>query len=180
MPFELLPRIFTCYLSFDCHHSTLEWEQVHFTGKKTDGCGHFLKFTQLTHDSTVAAIQGSSQYAMTMVPSRASQMACLGTWLSDKESTANVSGDAGNLGSIPGWGRSPGEGKGNPFQYSRLENPMDRGAWWATVHWVTQSWTWLSNWAHRHGSFRPWSWKKGWRLKSQPTCLTSDLGRLIA
>ena len=37
-------------------------------------------------------------------------------------------------GSIPGWGRSPGEGNGNPLQYSCLENPMDRGAWWATVH----------------------------------------------
>ena len=42
--------------------------------------------------------------------------------------------NAGDLGSIPGSGRSPGEGNGNPFQYSCLENPMDRGAWWATVH----------------------------------------------
>ena len=42
--------------------------------------------------------------------------------------------DAGDLGSIPGWGRSPGGGHGNPLQYSCLENPMDRGAWWATVH----------------------------------------------
>ena len=41
---------------------------------------------------------------------------------------------AGGLGSIPGSGRSPGEGNGNPLQYSCLENPMDRGAWWATVH----------------------------------------------
>ena len=39
-----------------------------------------------------------------------------------------------DLGSIPGSGRSPGEGRGNPLQYSGLENPMDRGAWWATVH----------------------------------------------
>ena len=36
---------------------------------------------------------------------------------------------------------SPGEGRGNPLQYSCLENPMDGGAWWATVHWVTQRWT---------------------------------------
>ena len=43
-------------------------------------------------------------------------------------------GDAGDLGSIPGSGRSPGEGNGNPLQYSCLENPMDRRAWWATVH----------------------------------------------
>ena len=41
--------------------------------------------------------------------------------------------NAGNLGSIPGMGRSPGEGNGNPLQYSCLENPMDTGAWWATV-----------------------------------------------
>ncbi|MCH3754006.1 hypothetical protein LZB89_09000, partial [Campylobacter coli] len=43
--------------------------------------------------------------------------------------------NAGDLGSILGSGRSPGEGNGNPLQYSCLENPMDRGAWWATVHW---------------------------------------------
>ena len=40
----------------------------------------------------------------------------------------------GDLGSIPGSGRSPGEGNSNPLQYSCLENPMDRGSWWATVH----------------------------------------------
>ena len=45
----------------------------------------------------------------------------------------------GDLGSIPGSGRSPGEGNGNPLQYSCLENPMDRGAWWATVHGVPKS-----------------------------------------
>ena len=43
----------------------------------------------------------------------------------------------GDAGSIPGLRRSPGEGNGNPLQYSRLENPMDRGAWWATVRGVT-------------------------------------------
>ena len=53
--------------------------------------------------------------------------------------------NAGDLGSIPGLGRSPGEGNGNPLQYSCLENPMDGGAWWATVHGVTKSWTRLSN-----------------------------------
>ena len=44
-----------------------------------------------------------------------------------------------------GWEDFPGEGNGNPLQYSCLENPMDRGAWWATVHRVTKSWTWLSD-----------------------------------
>ena len=53
----------------------------------------------------------------------------------DKESTCN----AGDLGSIPGLGRSPGGGNGYPLQYSCLENPMDRGAWWATVHGVAKS-----------------------------------------
>ena len=47
--------------------------------------------------------------------------------------------NAGDLGLIPGLGRYPGEGNGNPFQYSCLENPMDGGAWLATVHGVTKS-----------------------------------------
>ena len=42
--------------------------------------------------------------------------------------------NSGDTGSIPGWGRSPGEGNGYPFQYSCLGNPVDRGAWWPTVH----------------------------------------------
>ena len=50
-------------------------------------------------------------------------------------------------GSIPGLGRSPGEGNGNPLQYSCLENPMDGGAWWATVHGVAKSRTRLSDFA---------------------------------
>ena len=58
----------------------------------------------------------------------------------DKASACN----AGDLGSIPGLGRSPGEGNGNPLQYSCLENPMDRGAWQATVHGVAKSRTGLS------------------------------------
>ena len=62
--------------------------------------------------------------------------------------------DERDAGSIPGSGRSPGEGNGNSFQYSRLENPMDRGAWWATVHEVTESRTWLSDWAQIHSSYR--------------------------
>ena len=52
---------------------------------------------------------------------------------------------AGDLGSIPGSEKSPGEGNGNSLQYSWLENSMDRGAWWATGHEVTKSWTRLSD-----------------------------------
>ena len=49
--------------------------------------------------------------------------------------------NAGDLGLIPGSERSPGEGNGNALQYSCLENYMDRGDWWATVHGITKSWT---------------------------------------
>ena len=52
-------------------------------------------------------------------------------------------GDVRDMGSIPGSGRSPEEEHCNLPQYSCLENPMDRGAWWAIVHRVTHSWTWL-------------------------------------
>ena len=62
----------------------------------------------------------------------------------DKVSACN----AGDTVSIPGSGRSPGGGNGNPFQYSCLGNPMDRGAWRATVHGVTKSWTRLSKTQH--------------------------------
>ena len=58
-----------------------------------------------------------------------------------KASACNV----GDMGSIPGLGRSTGEGNVNPLQYSCLENPMDRGAWWATVHGVAKSQTQLSD-----------------------------------
>jgi len=48
--------------------------------------------------------------------------------------------NAGYMSLIPGSGRSPGEGNSNPFQYSGLGNPMDRGVWWATVHRVPKEW----------------------------------------
>ena len=58
--------------------------------------------------------------------------------------------NAGDLSLIPGSGRSPGEGNGNPLQYSYLGNPMDRGAWWATVHGVTKSWARQNDLATNH------------------------------
>ena len=64
--------------------------------------------------------------------------------------------NAGDLDSIPGLGRSPVEGHGNPLQYSCLENPMGRGAWWATAHGVTRSQTRLSDWAE-HSTHPPYS-----------------------
>ena len=61
-----------------------------------------------------------------------------------KESTCNA-GDTEDEDLTPGLGRSPGEGKGNPLQYSCLKNPIDGKVWWAAVQWVTKCWTQLSN-----------------------------------
>ena len=69
--------------------------------------------------------------------------------LDGKESACN----AGDLGSIPGLGRSPGEGNGYPFQYSYLENLMDRGAWQATVHGIKKNGTQLSD-----SLKKKWTW----------------------
>ena len=57
----------------------------------------------------------------------------------DDSVVKNLLDNAGDVGSIPGSGRSPGEGKSNPLQYSCLGNPMDKGAWWATVHVIAES-----------------------------------------
>ena len=64
-----------------------------------------------------------------------------------KNPLANT-GDARDMGSIPGLRRSSGIGHGNPFRYSCLENPMNRGAWWTTVHGVTKSQTLLKDSTH--------------------------------
>ena len=75
-----------------------------------------------------------------------------GSWASEATGSSRClhgkepAAKAGDSGLIPGSGRSPGEESGNPLQYSRLENPMDRGAWWAAVQGVTKSWTRLSDW----------------------------------
>ena len=53
----------------------------------------------------------------------------------------NPPANAGDRGSIPGWGKSPGEGNGSSLQHSCLGNPMDGGAWWATVHGFAKGWT---------------------------------------
>ena len=69
-------------------------------------------------------------------------------WLGDFPSGLGSKASAYNSGdprSVPGSGRSPGEGNGNPLQYSCLENPMDGGTWWAIVHGVPKSQTWMSD-----------------------------------
>ena len=67
------------------------------------------------------------------------------SWLSSKESSRNAGDTTGTADLIPGLGRSPGEGNGNPLQRSCLENPMDREAWGATVHGLLKSQTCLKN-----------------------------------
>ena len=79
-----------------------------------------LSFLQFASSSGIVGFPGSSE---------------------GKKSACN----AGNLGSVPGLGRSLGEENGYPLQYSPLGNPMDRAAWRATVHGVARSWTWLSD-----------------------------------
>ena len=60
---------------------------------------------------------------------------------SNSKESACKAEDTGDAGSIPGWGRSPGAGNGNPFQYSCMKNPMDREAWQVTVNGLAQSQT---------------------------------------
>ena len=76
-------------------------------------------------------------------------------WLSGKESICNA-GDTGDMGLLPGWGSFPGERHGTPLQYSCLENPMDREAWWATVHRVAKNRTQLKR-LRRHMSEMDWT-----------------------
>ena len=71
-------------------------------------------------------------------------------WFSSKESACNA-GVTGDTGPIPGSGRSPGEGHGNPLQYSCLENPTNREAWWATVYKVSKSRTRLKQLSRKAG-----------------------------
>ena len=66
----------------------------------------------------------------------------------------NLPDNEGDLGLIPGSGRSPGVGNGNPLQYSCLKNPIDRGAWRATVHGVAKSWTRLKTLSTGEGGGR--------------------------
>ena len=81
-----------------------------------------------------------------------------------KASACNV----GDLGSIPESGRSPGEGNGNPLQYSCLENPMDGGAWWAEVHGVAKSWTRLSDLTFIKEAEREEVWNSHWHSPPSP------------
>ena len=81
-----------------------------------------------------------------------------------KNPPANVR-DARDVGLIPGSGRSPGEGNGNPIQNSCLRNPMDRGAWWATVHEIAKSWIPLNTHTHTLTHTQTLKWRES-RMKT--------------
>ena len=104
-------------------------------------CGHsgfifaflLMRSRQLIWSNRLMRLTPNVKYHQ-LTEARASQVALVA-----KKLPANA-GDLRNL--IPGWGRCPGGGNGNPFQYSYLENPMDRGAYRATIYGVKKSWTW--------------------------------------
>ena len=86
-------------------------------------------------------------------------------WLRVKNPLAN----AGDEGSIPGLGRSPRGGSSNPFQYPCLKSSMDRGAWRASIHGVTKSWTWLSMHTYGGASGNNWLREHTEREKNEET-----------
>ena len=111
-----------------------------------------------------------------------------------KNQPANA-GDVGDMGSIPGLGRSPGRGHGNPLQYSCLENPMDRGAWTLWVHRVAKSWTWLKrlsthtrypdnmeqdNTNRLEMDIRFWFWKELWVIWNEAGCQSWTKTNLVS
>ena len=104
---------------------------------------------QLEGKSTLATqLQSSNILKSQSVENAMHLLLCLnpsGTMINNLPANA---GDTRDVGSIPGWGRSPGVGNGNPLQHFFLENSMDIGAWQAIVHRVTKSWTWLSKPTH--------------------------------
>ena len=116
------------------------------THRKYDGCRTLCKASLTRQLSCIAALWTSFASS---VPALANSSGTV-YWKelldeldgSDRKESAYNAEDSG---SIPGLGRSPGEGNGNPLRYSFLENSMDRGAWWATVHGAADSWTQLSN-----------------------------------
>ena len=98
---------------------------------------HGISLARILVWVTISLSRGSSQPRIYVYLQLIHGLPC---WLSSKESACNA-GDAGDAGSIPGSGRSPGGGHGNPLQYSCLKNPIDRRAWRATVHRASETWT---------------------------------------
>ena len=120
-----IPRI-TVVSEAPCLQAT---GQARMQSTETKGT-HSLQTTGPDHSGGVSA---ESEY----LPSK--QNLLLFSGFPGGSGVKNLSANAGDVRLIPGSGRSPGEGNGNPLQYSHLANPMDRGAWWATVHRETES-----------------------------------------
>ena len=103
--------------------------------------------------------QGSNPLLLCLLHWQVDSLPTKRTWV-----VKNLPADTGDASSIPGLGKSPEGRHGNPFQYSCLENSMDWGAWQATVHGVTKSWTQLSAHTHTHTHTHPtpiacwWFW----------------------
>ena len=116
-----------------------EAHEAEETALKTDKCSIYVprSHAQKAQQSS----QSSGPHVMLGDPVKLAKFSCISIsglpwWLSGNESACN----AGDMGLIPGSGRSPGEGNGNPLQYSCLENPMDRGPWQARVHGFGKEW----------------------------------------
>ena len=127
-----LSYFFPAILSYKAAHLCIwvGWDTAHFTST----C---LTPVNTNHLSIIMTLAMTVWNTVSPLNTRASQVS-----LVVKNPPANA-GDIRDAGSIPGSGRSPGGGHGNPLQFSCLENFIDRGAWCATFHGVTKSWTWL-------------------------------------
>ena len=117
----------------------------------TNSLLHYLAFAFFVKDKLIAFIESvSGLYSVPFIyfVNNTLYWGFLGSSVG-KESACN----AGGCGSIPGPGRSPGKGHDNPFQYSCLENTMDRGDWQSTFHRIAKSWTQLDHFYHKSISF---------------------------
>ena len=128
-------------LQYSCLKNSMDreawWPTIHGVTKSQTQ----TRYTY-THKDLLYRTGNSTQYSNDLYGERILKMKDICTcglprWLSGKEAAC----PAGDTGSIPGLGRSPGEGNGYPLQHSCLGNPMDRGAWRATVHEGAKSWT---------------------------------------
>ena len=162
--------------------------EISYMGKSTCACPQLLNHVWLFVTPTDCSLPGSSFHGILQV--RTPEQVAI-SWASQvvlvlRNPPANA-GDIRDAGSIPGLGGSLGRGHGNPLQYSCLENPMDRGAWWVTVHRVAKSWTllkWLSTQAchfllHLTGpGTEPTSLcLLHWQVVSLPLCQLGSLGK---
>ena len=132
----------------------------HYSGSQPWGPLHGESMSLPGESSNLAAVLRISRH----IKSRLTSKVLLGDFpggSDGEESTCN----AGDLGSISGSGRSPGKENRYPLQYSCLENSMDRGAWWATVHEVAKSRTQLSNLAWTLVLFWGCFWRM-WHIKT--------------